>query len=85
MIMAHGMEIVISMADNGYIIRTGCVTLVFTDKETFMGELSSYLDNPRAVYEQYEKLYRPKRLGTMPEERAAGMGLSAPQTTQSPR
>lgn len=46
-------KIEIQFVLNGWIVRVGCQTVVFTDKGLFLDELSKYLDDPESVEKRY--------------------------------
>ena len=45
--------VIIEPANNGFIVRVGCMTLVATDKEHMLSELSRYFDTPQEVEKEY--------------------------------
>lgn len=40
---------------NGWIVKVGCRTVVFTDKVKLVGDLLRYLENPQTVEDEYQK------------------------------
>lgn len=47
----------ISKADNGFIVKVGCKTLVFEQQPTMISELSRFLSDPHAVEKEYRQKY----------------------------
>lgn len=55
----QGIDVCISLADNGIVVTAGCLKLVFADSDAFLSELGRYLRDPRKVYKEYTAKYRP--------------------------
>ena len=47
-------DVTIKPALNGYVVRVGCQRLVFTDIETVLTELRTYLQKPEETEENYK-------------------------------
>ena len=48
-------EITIVAVLNGWLVRVGCQTVVFTSADELVGALRRYLENPVAIEEQFLK------------------------------
>lgn len=46
-------EIIIRPVLNGFVCDVGCQRVVFTDKQTMLGQLSEYYDKPEEVEQRY--------------------------------
>ena len=56
-------EIIIRPVLNGFVCDVGCQRVVFTDKQTMLGQLSEYYDKP----EEVEQRYRQRAVNKMSE------------------
>lgn len=51
-------DVTISEADNGWIVKVGCMTLVFNSKKKLLKELGKYLEDPGKMQRKYMRKYR---------------------------
>ena len=51
------LDILIHKVLNGFVVKVGCQTVVFTEKLDMLAELGRYYDNPQAVKDEYMKKY----------------------------
>jgi len=56
---SHIREITITPLDLGFVVRVGCQTVAFTDKQALISAITKYLNNP----EETEKAYYNDHFG----------------------
>ena len=68
-------------ANGGYRVEIGCCNLVYTDKVKLVTDLADYLDNPKAMEEQYYKFTtpEPERVEHCEPDRPRRLGSGAAQ------
>lgn len=62
--MAAGIthSIIIDRMDNGWLVRAGCLQLVFTNADVLSREIACWLSDHRKVEKAYAERYRPEKM-----------------------
>ncbi len=47
--------------NKGFIVKAGCCTLVFTDKKVMLNAIEDYINDPKKMEEEYNKLNKDAR------------------------
>jgi hypothetical protein len=82
--MAKGeYQLVITPADNGFLVQAGCVSLVFT-RQQLKDELARWADDPAAVEAEYRQRYRPLTDRLTASEAAMGAVADVPSNYAQP-
>lgn len=70
-------DVIIKRAENGMIVKAGCMTFVFEDLDHGLNEVAKYVRNPSKI----EKEYMEKYCQSVPQPITAS-GLSAPDCAE---
>jgi len=83
--MTEGTSITITPVNNGWVVKAGCMTLVFNDPGLIAGTFSDWIRNRRETEEYFIRKYQRDPMGEIAQTRDRGeevhIGGAAPPST----
>lgn len=55
-------------ANNGFFVSVGCGRFAYTDKKELIADLEAFLDNPKGMEKEYNKIQGPQPQDPQPQE-----------------